>query len=199
MVKGYKATNQDMSCIGYQFELDKTFIIEGDPVPCEKGFHFCKELKNVFHYYPFNARFFEIEADDIVIDKDDKSITNKIRFVREITDYVHTNEELQKEAIRVSGLAIRWMKNPSEAVKKAAVECNGWAIQFIQDPSEELQRLAVQYVADVIYCIRNPSEAVQMLAVTKNHQVIGGIKNPTKAVLEYVEGVKSGIVFPYYK
>ena len=65
-VKGFKGTEKDMSCKGYRYELGKQFDLDDDinPVLCEKGFHFCKNLKNVFQYYSIGDgnRFFEVEA-----------------------------------------------------------------------------------------------------------------------------------------
>ena len=65
-VKGFKGTEKDMSCKGYRYELGKQFDLDADiePVLCEKGFHFCKSLENVFRYYKIGDgnRFFEVKA-----------------------------------------------------------------------------------------------------------------------------------------
>ena len=87
-MKGYKATELDMTCKGYQFEMNKEFIHEGEIMLCISGFHFCKEFKNVFEHYtldPF-VRVFEVEIPDDakVIDWDNKSVTNKIKFIKEL-------------------------------------------------------------------------------------------------------------------
>ena len=65
-VEGYKGTNKDMTCRDYQFELAKQFDMpEGvDIVDCESGFHFCRDLRDVFDYYAIGAgrRFFRVRA-----------------------------------------------------------------------------------------------------------------------------------------
>ena len=65
-VKGFKGTEKDMSCKGYRYELGKQFDLDDDiePLLCEKGFHFCKKLENVFRYYKIGDgnRFFEVKA-----------------------------------------------------------------------------------------------------------------------------------------
>lgn len=65
-VKGYKATESDMTCRGYQYELNKQFDISDDKEieVCEHGFHFCKELSDVYRYYEIENghRFFEVKA-----------------------------------------------------------------------------------------------------------------------------------------
>lgn len=40
---GYKGTDKDMRCQGFQFELGRWYEMpEGDLVLCSRGFHFCK-------------------------------------------------------------------------------------------------------------------------------------------------------------
>ncbi|MEK4513630.1 hypothetical protein NST85_29060 [Paenibacillus sp. FSL K6-2524] len=54
---------------------------------CSAGFHFCKNLKDCFEYYSFNPenKVAEIEVLGEVEHGDDKSVTNKIRIIRELT------------------------------------------------------------------------------------------------------------------
>ena len=66
-VKGFKGTDKNMQCKGnYQYELGRFFDMNsGDDVElCYSGFHFCKNLENVFRYYSIGDgnRFFEVEA-----------------------------------------------------------------------------------------------------------------------------------------
>ena len=45
MMNGYKATDKDMKCQGFQFELGKWYEIpeEHELVLCKVGFHFCQQ------------------------------------------------------------------------------------------------------------------------------------------------------------
>lgn len=65
-VEGYKGTDANMCCRGYQYELGKQFDMpEGDKVElCEGGFHLCPSLKDVFEYYRIGDghRFFKVKA-----------------------------------------------------------------------------------------------------------------------------------------
>lgn len=86
---GYKAFNQDLTCRGFQYEIGKTYSIEGLPVLCEKGFHFCKNIKDTYRYYPMkeSIRICKVEAiGEIVTDDDIKYCTNKIKILEEIID-----------------------------------------------------------------------------------------------------------------
>jgi len=87
IVKGYKAFNKGLTCLDFQFELGKDFIKEGKLELCKNGFHFCKNLSDVYSYYAFdteNTVVCEIEAFGDVIDEEDgdKSVTNGIRLLR---------------------------------------------------------------------------------------------------------------------
>lgn len=79
-VEGFKGTQENMCCTvtypkmcGFsvnherkteQYELNVPKILEGDPAVGRNGFHFCKDLDDVFRYYPFDFhnRFFKVKA-----------------------------------------------------------------------------------------------------------------------------------------
>lgn len=89
-MKGYKAFNKDLTCKNYQYEMGKTYEMKDKPIICEKGFHFCENIVDIFNYYILNekeTRVCEVEAlGDIVVSKNDsKRATNKIKIVREIS------------------------------------------------------------------------------------------------------------------
>ena len=86
---GYKAFNQDLTCRGFQYEIGKTYSIEGLPILCEKGFHFCNNIKDTYRYYPMreSIRICKVEAiGEVVTDDNVKYCTNKIKILEEIID-----------------------------------------------------------------------------------------------------------------
>jgi len=85
--KGFKVTNENMQCLGFQFELGKEFRHEGEIKLCNKGFHFCKKLIKCFDYYNFNPknRVFEIEHGEAIGDEDDKMVSDTIVFIKELS------------------------------------------------------------------------------------------------------------------
>lgn len=89
IVKGFKATLPNMTCRDYQFGIGK-FKHMGIVNPCNSGFHFCKEITDVFTYYNADCRIFEVIGSGTIIDKEDKTVCSDIEFVREINyaDYV---------------------------------------------------------------------------------------------------------------
>lgn len=65
-VEGYKGTEHDMTCRGYQFALGgQTDMPEDVPIElCRSGFHFCLNLRDVFRHYSIgsNNRFFKVRG-----------------------------------------------------------------------------------------------------------------------------------------
>lgn len=86
-IKGYKVFNPNFTCRGFKYEVGKTYKHDGRISLCEAGFHFCRQLKDCFSYYRFSPdnKVAEIIASGEVIDGDAKSVTNKIKIVREIS------------------------------------------------------------------------------------------------------------------
>ena len=82
---GVKGFNKDMTCKGMQYEEGKTYKIEGDPICCEKGYHFCENPIDCLEYYgPDTSVYHEVEAlGKIDTDKkndDTKIATNEIKI-----------------------------------------------------------------------------------------------------------------------
>lgn len=86
-IKGFKVFNADWTCKGFQYEVGKTFVHNGNIEMCGKGFHFCQKASDCFNYYNFNSnnKVAEVEAIGLVETNGDKSVTNEIVIVREIT------------------------------------------------------------------------------------------------------------------
>ena len=88
-MEGYKVFEPDWTCRGFQYEVGKTFEEDVTPSCCNRGFHFCKELKDCFNYYSFNpdnkvAKVIALGEIDEESD-DSKCCTNKIQIVEEIS------------------------------------------------------------------------------------------------------------------
>ena len=88
-MEGYKVFEPDWTCRGFQYEVGKTFEEDVTPSCCNRGFHFCKELKDCFNYYSFNpdnkvAKVIALGEIDEELD-DSKCCTNKIQIVEEIS------------------------------------------------------------------------------------------------------------------
>ena len=93
---GYKATDKDMRCQGYQFKLGEWHEHKGELVMCKSGFHFCKYPSGPLCFYPIGSRVFKVEAEEILDEPetpgaDLKLVARRIRLVEEITPGGHWN------------------------------------------------------------------------------------------------------------
>jgi len=74
---GYKATDKNMCCRDFRYELGKTYK-EDTAILCERGFHFCENPMDVLNYYNItDGRFFEVECSD-VSDETNKEDTKRV-------------------------------------------------------------------------------------------------------------------------
>lgn len=90
IIRGYKGFERDFTCRDMQYEVGKTYEIEGEPKLCERGFHFCTSPLAVFEYYAPTNRFAIVQAneDDVIYDTADnshKAVARRIKIVKEIT------------------------------------------------------------------------------------------------------------------
>ena len=99
-MKGYKVFNKDWTCRGFQYAVGETYEMEKYPVCCKRGFHFCEKLIDCFNHYSFNPenKVAEVEALGEIGKENNKSCTNKIKIVKELSwnevlDLVNTGED----------------------------------------------------------------------------------------------------------
>ena len=86
-MKGYKVFNSDWKCLGFQYEVGKTYEMDATEIRlCNKGFHFCERIVDCFSYYGFDPKnkVAEVEALGAILTDGHKSCTNKIKIVREM-------------------------------------------------------------------------------------------------------------------
>ena len=86
-MKGYKVFNPDWTCRGFQYAVGETYERSPNISVCERGFHFCERAADCFNFYSFDPKnkVAEVEALGTVLTEGDKSCTDKIKIVRELT------------------------------------------------------------------------------------------------------------------
>ena len=86
-VKGYKAFNKDLTCRDMQYEIGKTYKLDGELRICENGFHFCKSLADCYRFYNMSddIRICRVEAiGNVVTDDEVKFCTDEITIISEV-------------------------------------------------------------------------------------------------------------------
>ena len=83
----FKGTDNNLQCRGFQFEIGKTYMADGESVICKSGFHSCENPLSVFNYYaPGDGnRFFLVEiSGQLSIDNNrEKIASTEIHFKSE--------------------------------------------------------------------------------------------------------------------
>jgi hypothetical protein len=81
-MKAYKALRPDLTSKrrSFQFEIGKKYSVEGEIIPCRNGFHACKNVRDVFRYYLWDARIFEVELDGVIVRRPYKLVAEQFEI-----------------------------------------------------------------------------------------------------------------------
>jgi YD repeat-containing protein len=85
-MKGYKIT-ENGCCLNLTYEVGKVYELLSELIICKFGFHFCTNPNDLWgwrNYKKGMTKIFEVEAIGLIISEDDKSVTNKLKVIREI-------------------------------------------------------------------------------------------------------------------
>lgn len=61
-MKGFKVFNPDWTCRDKQYTCPGEFKEDVKPMPCDRGMHFCPDLKDCFNYYAHHNRVATIKC-----------------------------------------------------------------------------------------------------------------------------------------
>lgn len=84
---GYKVFDENWQCHDFQFEVGKTYSIDGPLQMCENGFHFCQKLVDCFEWKDFNPKnkIAKVRASGKIIHEEIKSVCEMIEILEEIS------------------------------------------------------------------------------------------------------------------
>ena len=115
MVHGYKGFEPNMTCQGFQYGVGQTYEHDGNIGLCESGFHFCRKMADVLNYYNgSDCRYAVVEALGKVINGGNKSVTDRIRIVRELT-----KAEVFDAMYAQNGLELKDLSFPADEIIQA--------------------------------------------------------------------------------
>ena len=136
IITGYKGFERDFTCRGMQYEVGKTYVLDGEPKLCERGFHFCTSPLAVFKHYSPTNRFAIVKAniEDVIYDtaaSSNKAVSRRITIVREITldEIISLQIEFSStKKLSATGVDMRLLGDQE-------VELNGCALTGMEDAS----------------------------------------------------------------
>jgi hypothetical protein len=133
VVKTVKGFDRDLKCRGFQFEVGKTYLIEGEVVVCRNGWHACENPLDVFNYYkPGVSRFHEVEQSGTLVrhDEDTKIASATItigvelsigEIVSRAVKWIFDKATVEKESTATSG----YMANAATSGERANAATSG--------------------------------------------------------------------------
>ena len=186
-MRGYKALNEDMSTKygNMTYELDKEYEIEGKLIMCENGYHFCKELINVFNYYPLDSRVFEIDTlDGEIIKEGDKYCSSKIKLIREVSEdeinkYIEDNldklindpNQNIREAVAKKGYGLDKLINDESWYVRIEVADQGYGLdKLINDEDSEVREAVVNQGYGLDKLINDPDQYVREIVIKQLYE-----------------------------
>lgn len=191
-IKGFKGTDSNMSCKGFNYTLGETYVMNKDNIiECAIGFHFCPRIEDVFQfYYDKDSRFFEVEATDYLdyTDKDNKIVCAQITLTKEIFPYdvsFPNHRELMMSMCKLTPYNLNWIpeqtKTPDfilELIKEVPL-----AIEYVKSPTQEMMMEAVSRFPTAISLLpKNVSTDIKMKAVSTHWYSIRFITNPPEDI-----------------
>jgi hypothetical protein len=98
----YKGFDKDFKCRGFQYEVGKTYEMDGNIACCNRGFHACESPMEVFDYYDMlTSRFAEVEQSGKMDKEADstKTCSSRIKIKAELklADIINFGVEWLKE------------------------------------------------------------------------------------------------------
>ena len=118
----YKGFDKDFKCRDFQYEVGKTYEMDGNIKCCSRGFHACESPMEVFdHYDMLTSRFAEVEQSG-EIDKEDNSTKIcssriKIKAELKLADIINLGVEWLKEITAPSKIKANNSSNNGDYAK----------------------------------------------------------------------------------
>ena len=113
-IAAYKGFDQDLKCLGFQFEIGKTYKHKGEVSVCNSCFHACENPLAVFEHYPPTSRFAIVKcAGEISKGINDKKIAcgeltveaeiQLPELISDAVEWLNSRVELENKKIRNTG------------------------------------------------------------------------------------------------
>ena len=118
----YKGFDKEFKCRGFQYEVGKTYEMDGNIACCSRGFHACESPMEVLDYYDMlTSRFAEVEQSGN-IDKEavsTKTCSSRIKIKAELkpADIINLGVEWLKEITSPSKIEANNTSNDGDSAQ----------------------------------------------------------------------------------
>ena len=200
---GFKATNRDLTCIGYQYKPNSTFKLGKDEfvIACNSGFHFCQDLENITKYYQSLSvpRIFNVSCEHGLVEND-KTITDEITFGDEF-DYESgvNHKDVQISSICIANLILNGVDHNkfnehdeyfSEPVMSAMGMLGYMYFNYEYKLFDTKKRKAAKILKSVpyanLYGLVHIKEVSDLLDFNKEYSTIAAIMSKHYTIEEYI-------------
>lgn len=197
----YKGFDKDFKCRDFQYEVGKTYEMDGNIKCCNRGFHACELPMEVFdHYDMLTSRFAEVEQSG-EIDKEDNSTKIcssriKIKAELKLADIINLGVEWLKEITASSKIKAN---NGSNDGYSAKIGSSGdYAKIGSSGDSAQIDSSGQNSVVMCAGCASKAKAAIGSWITLAEWKRIGDIWKPICVKTEQVDGsrIKADI---YYK
>lgn len=118
----YKGFDKDFKCRDFQYEVGKTYEMDGNIKCCGRGFHACESPMDVFDYYDMlTSRFAEVEQSGEIdkVDNSTKICSSRIKIKAELklADIINLGVEWLKEITAPSKIKANNSSNDGGSAK----------------------------------------------------------------------------------
>jgi hypothetical protein len=123
-INGFKGYDKNLKCRDHQYEVGKTYEIDGDIKACERGFHFCEYPLDVFSYYPPSSSRFTSVVGSGKTDRrgdDSKVSSSKIHIGLELSF-----KALVEYAIKFTFDRAKWIDSDKATGDQGAASATGY-------------------------------------------------------------------------
>lgn len=104
---GFKGFDENLKCRGFQYEEGMTYEMSESSISlCNRGFHFCYRIKDVFSFYSKNDKnkFAIVKPEGKILKGSDKSVCSRIKVVKVLSPqdlekilFIEDKERLEKD------------------------------------------------------------------------------------------------------
>ena len=175
-IEGYKGTDKNMRCLGYQYEMNTEHKMPDNQNVelCTSGFHLCTNLKDVFNYYNVGDgnRFFKVKA-----------LVPKMDNTRRGMFFMIDSKQTSKSIIFTEELT------PDEVLRCLDIDISDWT-------NEEKRRAletCVKYVVEVVNARVNAENIIKLTKLGYSETFAAYVVERDKYDIAYTVGTQEGL------